>query len=110
MASRGEEVGQLTYLIINLVFIIMVLLLLRIKIRVSRPIVVTALVLLVLTAIFDSVLVSIGIVGYDESKILGLRIGNAPVEDFMYTILAVLMIPGLWQIFDKGQKSHASDT
>lgn len=89
--------GQLTYLVLNVVFIIVVLLALRIRPRITKPVAVTLVVLVVLTAIFDSVLVATGIVGYDERLILGWTIGWAPVEDFAYTLLAVLIIPALWQ-------------
>lgn len=110
MAGGGEKMGQLTYLIVNLVFITVVLVGFRVRPRFSKSIIVTALVLLVLTAVFDSVLVSSGIVGYDESKISGLRIGSAPVEDFMYTILAVLLIPKLWQIFERRSNLDANNS
>ena len=53
-------------------------------------------VLLVATAVFDSVIVGTGIVGYDGSRILGIRIGAAPVEDFAYPLAALLLLPALW--------------
>lgn len=52
---------------------------------------------LLLTAIFDSVIIGIGVVDYNFDKTMGVKIGYAPVEDFMYTILAVLMIPAIWK-------------
>lgn len=57
-------------------------------------------ILLVLTAIFDSFIIGAGIVGYDADKILGLYIGLAPVEDFFYAILAVVIVPALWKLFE----------
>ena len=56
----------------------------------------TLLALLVLTAVFDNVIVGTGIVGYDPDRILGVRIGVAPVEDFAYPIAAALGLPALW--------------
>ena len=53
-------------------------------------------VLVVATAVFDSVIVGTGIVGYDPARILGVRIGAAPVEDFAYPIAAGLALPALW--------------
>jgi len=53
-------------------------------------------VLLVLTAVFDNVIVGTGIVGYDPARILGLRIGAAPIEDFAYPVAAALTLPALW--------------
>ena len=53
-------------------------------------------VVLVLTAIFDNVLVGLGIVGYDDARTLGLRIGVAPIEDFAYAVAAAIGLPSLW--------------
>jgi lycopene cyclase domain-containing protein len=55
-------------------------------------------VLLVLTAVFDTVIVGTGIVAYDPARILGLRIGTAPVEDFAYPVAAALALPALWTL------------
>jgi lycopene cyclase domain-containing protein len=55
-------------------------------------------VLLVLTAVFDNVIVGTGIVGYDPARILGLRIGVAPIEDFAYPVAAALGLPALWTV------------
>ncbi|MEY4396542.1 MAG: hypothetical protein RLZZ40_298 [Actinomycetota bacterium] len=54
--------------------------------------------LLVSTALFDNLIVGSGLVAYDESRILGVRIGVAPIEDFLYAIVAVLVTASLWQI------------
>lgn len=71
-------------------------------IRAGRAVLLPALVavgvLLVATALFDSVIVGTGIVGYDPARILGLRIGTAPVEDFAYPIAAGLALPALWHL------------
>jgi lycopene cyclase domain-containing protein len=55
------------------------------------------LALLVLTLIFDNIIIALGVVGYDSTKLLGVYAGIAPIEDFMYAILAVIMITALWQ-------------
>jgi lycopene cyclase domain-containing protein len=62
----------------------------------KRPLVLTALVLIALTAVFDNVIVSSGIVDYDEDLIWGVRVPVAPIEDFAYTIGAVMLVPALW--------------
>jgi lycopene cyclase domain-containing protein len=49
-----------------------------------------------MTAIFDNLIIGSGIVAYDESKIFGLKIFLAPIEDFAYTVAAVMMIPAIW--------------
>lgn len=63
------------------------------------------LILLILTAIFDSIIVGSGIVGYNLDKILGLRLGFAPVEDFFYAVLAAIVVPTLWNLFDNKKES-----
>ena len=60
------------------------------------PVVVTGVVLLVLTAVFDSLLVGQGLTVYRADRILGWYVGEAPVEDFGYTVVAVLLMPALW--------------
>lgn len=57
--------------------------------------------LLILTAVFDSLIIWAGIVGYDTAKILGVYIGFAPIEDFFYAILAAVIVPALWNLFGK---------
>lgn len=57
--------------------------------------------LTVLTVVFDSVIVGTGIVGYDGSRILGLRIGVAPVEDFAYPVAAAFALPALWLLLPR---------
>lgn len=86
-----------TYLILNLVFLAVVLVAIRFKPdRIKKPFVVTLLALIALTALFDNLIISFDIVGYDVTKILNLYIGIAPVEDFFYAILAVILIPIVW--------------
>lgn len=88
----------MTYLVLNIVFLLIVLgvLVAARKLKWRSAMTWTMIILLVATAIFDSVIVGVGIVAYEESKILGLRIGEAPIEDFFYAILAGIIIPTIW--------------
>jgi lycopene cyclase domain-containing protein len=62
-------------------------------------------VLMAMTAVFDNVIVGTGIVAYDTDRILGLRIGVAPVEDFSYAVVAALALPALWVLLGRrGQR------
>jgi lycopene cyclase domain-containing protein len=54
--------------------------------------------MVLMTAIFDNAIIGFGLVDYDEALISGVRIGFAPVEDFAYTVAALLMIPALWHL------------
>jgi lycopene cyclase domain-containing protein len=58
----------------------------------------TAGILLVLTAVFDNVMIGIGLVGYDRALISGVFIGKAPIEDFAYAIAAVVLLPSVWTL------------
>jgi lycopene cyclase domain-containing protein len=60
-----------------------------------------AALLLAATAVFDNVMIGVGLVGYDASKISGAFVGVAPLEDFAYPIAAVLLLPSLWVLLDR---------
>lgn len=66
---------------------------------VAKPLVGTTAVMLTLTAIFDNVIIGTGIVAYDAEKISGIKIGVAPIEDFAYTVLAIVLVPSLFNFF-----------
>lgn len=53
----------------------------------------------VLTAIFDPLIITAGIVAYNFDYTLGLRWFGAPIEDIFYTLAAGLLIPVLWRIY-----------
>ena len=57
---------------------------------------ITLIVMLVTTAIFDNVIIGVGLVAYDPSTLMGIFIGIAPEEDFDYAIAAVIVLPALW--------------
>ena len=91
-----------TYFILNIIFMSVTLLILRVKLRMpSKPWWLTLVILLLMTAVFDALIIGAGIVDYDRSKLLGLYVGNVPVEDFMYAILAVMILPTLWRRMEK---------
>lgn len=92
-----------TYLIVNVVVLgVMLAVLAHIgALRWDRAMTVTMLVLLVTTAIFDSLIVGSGIVAYDNSLITGIKIGEAPIEDFFYAIAAVILVPNLWNWYEE---------
>jgi lycopene cyclase domain-containing protein len=55
-------------------------------------------ILLIFTAVFDNVMIGIGLVGYDRRLISGVFIGNAPIEDFAYAVAAAVLLPSLWTL------------
>ncbi len=98
-----------TYLILNCVFLLaLAAWWVFIKPTVKpQLILLTVAILLVFTALFDSLIVSFGIVDYDYTKTLGILVGAAPIEDFFYAILAGVLIPITWNIL--GRKHAKKD-
>ena len=63
------------------------------------------LVLLATTAVFDNVMIGIGLVDYNPDLISGAFIGIAPLEDFAYAIAAVVLLPALWHLLAPRRKA-----
>ena len=96
----------MNYLLVNLVFVASALAAAIVVLRRPQWLVVAklALPMLGLTAVFDNLIIAFEIVAYDPSKISGLMIGIAPIEDFAYTIAVVLLIPTVWKLAGRGTK------
>jgi lycopene cyclase domain-containing protein len=97
----------MTYLLLNLPFLALASLValaaaLARRAPRWRAIGLSAVVLLVMTAVFDNVLVATGIVGYDPDRISGVLLGVAPIEDFAYAVAAVVLLPSLWTLLGGG--------
>lgn len=63
---------------------------------VAKPLVAAGILMFVLTAIFDNVIIGTGIVAYDEELISGVKILYAPLEDFAYTLVALVLVPSVF--------------
>ena len=57
--------------------------------------------MLILTAVFDNFIILAGIVDYDATKLMGIYVGVVPIEDFAYTVVAVLLVPAIWKAVNK---------
>jgi lycopene cyclase domain-containing protein len=66
-----------------------------------RAVAITLVGVLIMTAIFDNIMISAGLVGYSESKITGVFVGVAPIEDFAYAVAAVVLLPAIWTLRGK---------
>jgi lycopene cyclase domain-containing protein len=64
--------------------------------RLFKILALTLLGMLITTTIFDNVIIGVGLVAYDPTTLLGVYLGNAPVEDFAYTVAGVMILPALW--------------
>ncbi|WP_083504732.1 lycopene cyclase domain-containing protein [Nesterenkonia jeotgali] len=69
----------------------------------------TTLVLLSLTAVFDNVIIGLDIVRYGHEQLMGLYLGLAPLEDFSYSLAAVLGLPALWHLMRRRKLDRAAD-
>jgi lycopene cyclase domain-containing protein len=71
------------------------------------PSVLAAVVLVVLTAVFDNLMIVVGLMTYSPDHISGVSIGAAPLEDFAYPIAAVILLPALWSLFSRRSSDDA---
>jgi len=67
---------------------------------IALPVLAAMVLMLLLTAIFDNLMIFAGLFDYGTHTLSGLRIGLAPIEDFAYAACAVLLGPGLWWLFE----------
>ena len=88
-----------TYLILNCIFLLVAFLVFRYKTNTAN--IYALIALLIMTAIFDQIIIGLRIVSYDTDKILGLYIGLAPIEDFFYCLGAVIIVGRLWKKLNK---------
>lgn len=95
----------MTYTLLNLAFLVPAAILVLIatlraadRRRFLRGLGLTLVVVLVLTAIFDNVMIGIGLVAYDREHLSGMFVGIAPIEDFSYAVFAAVVLPSLWSL------------
>ena len=103
----------MTYTLLHLVFLTVVALVAIAAVVARRAprwraVGLAAVLLLALTAIFDNVIIGTGLVAYDDELISGVRIGVAPIEDFAYTVAALVMLPSLWHLLQRPTTTESS--
>jgi len=59
------------------------------------------LLILLLSIIFDNLIIYGHIVKYNTAKLIDLYIFKAPIEDFAYSIVAAIIVPIVWERFKK---------
>jgi lycopene cyclase domain-containing protein len=59
---------------------------------------VTAVVLVLVTAVFDNLMIAADLFTYPAESISGLRIGLAPLEDFSYPVCAAFLVPAVFTL------------
>ena len=105
----------MTYTLLNIVFLSIVALVAIAAIVARRAprwraVGLAAVLLLTLTAIFDNVIIGTGLVAYDDSLISGVRIGLAPIEDFAYTVAALVLLPAVWELLRRSPARQDSES
>ncbi len=65
---------------------------------------IAAVVLLVLTAVFDNIMIGVGLYTYPPEHISGVRIGLAPIEDFAYPLCAAFLVPAVASLLGLGER------
>ncbi|TFD03534.1 MULTISPECIES: lycopene cyclase domain-containing protein [unclassified Cryobacterium] len=95
----------MTYLLLNAVFLAVAALVAavaalrrlisaRFVVRVASALLLT----LLLTALFDNLMIGAGLFSYDPEHISGLFVLLAPIEDFAYPLAAAILLPALWTL------------
>ena len=64
----------------------------------GRAVAISALVLIVLTVAFDSIMIAVGLFDYSDAHIWGVRLGLAPIEDLAYPLAGILLLSGVWNL------------
>jgi len=105
----------MTYTLLNVVFLLVVALVAIAAVVARRAprwraVGLAAVLLLALTAIFDNLIIGTGLVAYDDSLISGVRIGLAPIEDFAYTVAALVLLPSVWELLRRTPTRHDGES
>jgi len=106
----------MTYLFLNAIFLAVaaaIAILALARRLISRRFVVAvtlALALtLLLTAVFDNLMIGAGLFSYDPTHISGLFVGLAPIEDFAYPLAATILLPALWVLLGRTKLGRRDD-
>lgn len=91
-----------TYLILNAIFIGVMLIAARyMGLKPTLRLMIAGGILLILTAVFDNLAIASDLFGYSTDRLLGLYLILAPVEDFAYTIGAIIIVPAVWSALNE---------
>ncbi|MEL4318646.1 lycopene cyclase domain-containing protein [Leifsonia sp. YIM 134122] len=100
----------MNYLALNLIVLAIVAVVaafaLRRRPRLIAPIALTVVVLFVLTAVFDNIMIAVGLMVYSDTGRSGIDIGLAPIEDFAYPLAGALLLPSIWVLLSRGERDE----
>jgi len=94
------------YLLLNLIFMLLAFVVVNAFARKTPwPLVFRTMgFMLLVTLVFDNIIIGLGIVDYDVSKLSGIYLGLAPIEDFAYTVVSVITVASIWLKFSGREK------
>ena len=99
-----------TYLALNIGFLLWaVFLFVKEWKRPSQSWFIALFALLTLTLIFDNVAIWADFFHYTPELISGIMLGLAPIEDFFYPLVAMIIVPALWKLFGNAKKRGADN-
>jgi lycopene cyclase domain-containing protein len=64
----------------------------------------TLVALLVLTVVFDNLMIAVDLFRYRSDQTSGVLVGRAPIEDLAWPVAAALGLPGLWLLLSGNER------
>lgn len=77
--------------------------------RWTLPAIITGFALVILTAVFDNVMIALGFMVYSDAHVTGISIGLAPLEDFSYPVAGLILLPALWLLLGRRTRESPHD-
>ena len=106
----------MTYLLLNGVFLALAALVAIVAVarrlisaRFVAAVAVALILTVLLTAVFDNLMIGAGLFSYDPEHISGLFVGLAPIEDFAYPLAAAILLPALWALVGGSRLGRTDD-
>ena len=65
----------------------------------------TIIVLLLLTIVFDNLMIAADLFRFDEDQLTGWKVGLAPIEDLMWPVAAGLLLPSTAALLDRSGRA-----
>lgn len=63
-------------------------------------------ILILLTAVFDNLMIAAGLFTYPDGLISGMRVGLAPIEDFAYPLCAAFLVPAVFVLLAPSRQAR----
>lgn len=69
-----------------------------------------AIILVLLTAVFDNLMIATDLFRFDDDALLGVHAFLVPVEDFAWPVAAALALPALWELIGRRSAARSADS